>query len=45
MELDIVKTNGEKSGKMALPAQFNEEIRTDLIAKAVLTIQSNKRQP
>lgn len=45
MELDIVKTNGEKSGKMALPTQFNEEIRTDLIARAVLTIQSNKRQP
>jgi len=39
------KTIDGKHGKeMALPSQFNEPVRTDLIKAAVLAIQSNRRQ-
>ena len=36
--------NGEK-GSLSLPRQFSEEIRIDLISRAVHTIASHKRQP
>jgi len=44
MELKVLtKTNAEK-GSVKLPDQFNEVVRLDLIKKAVLAIQANKRQ-
>jgi len=44
MELKVLtKTNAEK-GSIKLPSQFNEELRVDLIKKAVLAIQANNRQ-
>jgi large subunit ribosomal protein L4e len=44
MEIDILNSNNEKVGKKKIPAQFNEEIRPDLIKRAVLVIQSHKKQ-
>jgi large subunit ribosomal protein L4e len=45
MQLDVIKINNESAGKKDLPEQFNEELRPDLVAKAVLVIQSHNRQP
>lgn len=45
MELKILDSNGAETGKLKLPAQFSEPIRYDLVQRAVLTIQSHKRQP
>jgi len=45
MKLSILDKEAKEIGKQDLPSQFNEEIRPDLIKRAVLTIQSNKRQP
>jgi large subunit ribosomal protein L4e len=45
MELKILDTKNKETGKVALPKQFSEEIRPDLIKRAVLAIQSHDRQP
>ena len=45
MELDILSLENGKVGKISLPKQFNEDIRPDLIKRAVLSISSHKRQP
>ncbi|MCG2718150.1 MAG: 50S ribosomal protein L4 [Nanoarchaeota archaeon] len=45
MKADVLSTAGQKVKTIDLPSQFNEEIRTDVIKKAVLVIQANKRQP
>ena len=45
MKADILNLEGKKIKSIDLPIQFNEEYRPDLIRRAVLTIQSNKRQP
>ncbi len=42
--MKIIGIEGKETGNKDLPKQFNEEIRPDLIKRAVLTIQSNKRQ-
>jgi large subunit ribosomal protein L4e len=42
--MKIVGIEGNESGNKELPNQFSEEIRPDLIKRAVLIIQSNKRQ-
>lgn len=44
MEIDILNLNKEKIGRKKLPIQFNEEIRPDLVKRAVLVIQNHKRQ-
>jgi large subunit ribosomal protein L4e len=44
MKLKIFNVKGEEKGSKELPNQFNESFRPDLIKRAVLTIQSNKRQ-
>ena len=36
---------GEKQKQIVMPKQFDEEIRPDIIKRAVLVIQSNNRQP
>ena len=45
MKADILNLEGKKLKDITLPAQFNEEYRPDLIKRAVLVIQANKRQP
>jgi len=44
MKLDVVGLDKKNIGKRDLPSQFNEEVRPDLIKRAVLAIQSHKRQ-
>src|SRR3989338_4323312 len=45
MKLNILDSGKNKVGEMSLPVQFTEDIRPDLILRAVLAIQSHKRQP
>ncbi|MCH8328976.1 MAG: 50S ribosomal protein L4 [Nanoarchaeota archaeon] len=45
MKLDILDNSKKKTGEINLPTQFDEYIRPDLIKRAVLALQSNKRQP
>lgn len=44
MKTDVLSIKGEKVKTIDLPEQFNEEIRPDVIKRAVLVIQANKRQ-
>jgi len=44
MKLQVLSISKEEIGKQDLPIQFNEEIRPDLIKRAVISIQGNKRQ-
>ncbi|MBU4283787.1 MAG: 50S ribosomal protein L4 [Nanoarchaeota archaeon] len=44
MKLSILNISKEEIGKQEMPAQFNEEIRPDLIKRAVISIQGNTRQ-
>ncbi|MBL7055237.1 50S ribosomal protein L4 [Candidatus Woesearchaeota archaeon] len=44
MKLSVIDISNNKIKEVELPSQFNEEIRPDLVKKAVLTIQNNKRQ-
>lgn len=44
MKLAVVDKSHNKIREKDLPKQFNEVIRADLIHRAVITIQSNKRQ-
>lgn len=43
MKVSILSQSKEKKKDIELPSQFNECVRPDLIARAVLAIQSNKR--
>lgn len=45
MKLAIYNISKSRIGEKDLPEQFKEELRPDLIKRAVLAIQSNKRQP
>jgi len=45
MKLAIYESSKNKTGDIDLPKQFNEGVRPDLIKRAVLALQSNKRQP
>ncbi|MBW2970204.1 50S ribosomal protein L4 [Candidatus Woesearchaeota archaeon] len=44
MELKIIDKTNKEAGKQKLPAQFQEEIRPDLIKRAAEAVQSHKRQ-
>ena len=44
MKSTIFDIKGEKVKDLELPKQFSEQIRPDLIKRAVLVIQNNKRQ-
>jgi len=44
MKLDILDISNKKTGEINLPIQFDEEVRYDLVSRAVLALQSNKRQ-
>ncbi len=43
--VNIVSLKNEKTGQVALPGQFSEEFRPDLIARAVRALEANARQP
>ena len=45
MELNIIDATNKAAGKKKLPKQFDEQVRPDLIKRAVFSIQSNRRQP
>jgi len=45
MKLNILDTSKNKVGEINLPKQFDESVRPDLVKRAVLAIQSDKRQP
>ena len=45
MNVNLYAMDGSKKEKVSLPDQFSEEIREDLIKKAVLAIHSHNRQP
>ena len=45
MKTKIISMIGKEGKEINLPKQFSEEFRPDLIKKAVLAIQSHKRQP
>ncbi|MDY6761558.1 MAG: 50S ribosomal protein L4 [Candidatus Nanohaloarchaea archaeon] len=42
---DVHGTDGTATGEVDLPLQFQERVRPDIIKKAVLAAQSNRRQP
>ncbi len=44
MELQIITPTNTNAGKKTLPAQFEEEVREDLIKRAVEAVVANKRQ-
>ena len=44
MELKILNKDAKETGKIKLPVQFNEQVRVDLVKRAVLVIQANSRQ-
>ncbi len=44
MKASLFDTTGKKQKDISLPAQFDEEIRPDLIRRAVQAIQANNRQ-
>ncbi len=45
MKVAVYDVSSKKIGEMDLPTQFNEDVRQDLISRAVIAIQSNKRTP
>ncbi|MEM3126762.1 MAG: 50S ribosomal protein L4 [Candidatus Woesearchaeota archaeon] len=45
MKVPIKDSKNNEKGKKDLPRQFDEQIRTDLIKRAVLSFMSKKRQP
>lgn len=45
MQIPIFNLQNQRTGEKEMPSQFNEEYRPDLIKRAVLTLQTNKRQP
>lgn len=44
MKLQVYSLNNEKVNEISLPRQFDEKVRVDLVRRAVLAIQSHKRQ-
>lgn len=45
MKVDIFDLNGKSKGKIELPKVFSEQIREDLIRRAVLVSLAQRRQP
>jgi len=45
MKAELLSLEGKKEKEITLPEQFTEEYRPDVIKRAVLAIQANKRQP
>jgi large subunit ribosomal protein L4e len=45
MKLKVLTKQGTEKGNLDLPSQFSEPVRDDLIKRAVLSLQSIRRQP
>jgi large subunit ribosomal protein L4e len=45
MKVPIINIASTETGKIDLPEQFSEPVRTDLVKKAVVAINANSRQP
>ncbi|MFC1769115.1 50S ribosomal protein L4 [Nanoarchaeota archaeon] len=45
MKADVLSIDGKSTSKVDLPSQFDEQVRADIIKRAVLSIQSHKRTP
>ena len=45
MKLTIFDNSKNKTGEIELPMQFKEDLREDIIKRAVLALQSKKMQP
>jgi len=45
MKLSVLNTKKEQTGTVDLPQQFEEQVRVDLVRRAVLAIEANNRQP
>lgn len=45
MKVEISSIDGSEKGHIELPGQFKEELRPDLIKRAVLAIHSHNKQP
>src|SRR3989344_8716463 len=45
MKVDFFDLDGKSKGKIELPEVFHEQIREDLIRRAVIATLSNRRQP
>jgi large subunit ribosomal protein L4e len=45
MKVDVLNLNGEPVEKIELPKVFNEVFRPDVIRRAVIALQSQRRQP
>lgn len=45
LEADIYSVKGTKKGKIPLPAVFSEQLEPELIRRAVVALQSAKKQP
>lgn len=45
MKLNILDISKNKVGEINLPAQFEEDVRADLMRRAFLSLRSNNRQP
>ncbi len=43
-KIQVLDANAKKTGDLALPIQFSEAIRSDLIGRSVLALQSRSRQ-
>jgi large subunit ribosomal protein L4e len=43
--MKIMSIDGKEKGNIDLPEQFKEEIRSDIVKRAIEVIQGNKRQP
>jgi len=44
MKLDVLDISKKKTREIDLPVQFNEDVRPDLVKRAVLALQSTERQ-
>jgi large subunit ribosomal protein L4e len=44
-QIPLYSLENKAEGKVTLPSQFSEPVRTDLIHRAVISIQANNRQP
>ena len=45
VKADILNIEGKKTTAVEMPHQFDSEYRPDIIKRAVLAIQNNRRQP
>jgi len=45
MKIEVYSMEGKKKGKVDLPSSFEEEVRPDIIRRAVNACRANRRQP